>query len=66
MNTENLKNCLLHEIRNGFLLSLSAEIVIASFQGKEVEEIENAYKKFAANLEGEILKGIETYIKTND
>jgi hypothetical protein len=58
---EYLKNCILHEIRNGFLLSLSAEIQIAEMEGKDVEEIYNAYKMFAYNLEGDIEKAIITF-----
>lgn len=58
---EDLKNLLLHEIRNGLLLSLSAEITIRQMKSNDVEEIETAYKNFALNLEKDIDKAIKTH-----
>lgn len=63
---ENLKNCILHEIRNGFLLSLCAEINIKSMQTDDIKNIELAYKNFASNLENDIIKAIETFKKDNN
>lgn len=67
LNEKDILNCILHIIRNGNLLNLSASIVMADFeQNKEkaIKEIEKEYKNFAQNLESEIKKGIE-YYKTN-
>ena len=61
---EDLKNSLLHEIRNGFLLTLKSEIVIASLEGKEVENIETAFNNFALNLENEIDKAIKSNLES--
>ena len=61
---ENLKNSLLHEIRNGLLLTLKSEIIIASLQGKEVENIETAFNSFALNLENEIDKAIKNNLES--
>jgi hypothetical protein len=55
---EDLKNSLLHEIRNGLLLSLKSEIVIKSMQGIDVESIEVAFNNFALNLENDIDKAL--------
>ena len=62
-NKETLKNYILHEIRNGNLLTLKAEIIIASFEGKEVENIENAFNQFSINLENQIILAIEQFNK---
>jgi hypothetical protein len=61
---EDLKNSILHEIRNGFLLTLKSEIVVASIQGKEVEGIETAFNNFALNLENEIDKAINSNLES--
>jgi hypothetical protein len=65
LNTENLKNCILHIVRNGNLLSLAGEIGCLSFkdnfESSDLENLESVYKNFAINLESEILKGIEDY-----
>jgi hypothetical protein len=58
-----LKNLLLHEIRNGNLLNLSAQIVIRQIQKGDINEIETSYKKFAENLEYNINQAIKTYLK---
>lgn len=62
---EDLKSLLLHEIRNGLLLTLSAEIVMRQMESNDVEKIEKAYKNFVTNLENEIDKAIKTYTKKN-
>jgi hypothetical protein len=56
-----LKNNLLHIIRNGNLLNLSSTIVISEFTQTEnilIQEISKSYKNFALNLESEILKAL--------
>ena len=58
---EDLKNSILHEIRNGNLLILKAEILTSFFKGENVENIEQAYNKFALNLESEIILAIEQF-----
>jgi hypothetical protein len=59
---EKILNSILHQIRNGNLLSLSSAIVMQSFKDEvNLNEIEVAYKTFAENLESEILKGIQNY-----
>ena len=60
-NKETLKNYILHEIRNANLLTLKAEIIISIFQGKQVENIENAFNKFSTNLENQIILAIEKF-----
>jgi hypothetical protein len=57
---ENLKNSLLHEIRNGLMLSLKSEIVIKSMQGADVESIEIAFNNFALNLEKDIERALNS------
>jgi uncharacterized protein (DUF927 family) len=63
MESQELRNCILHEVRNGYLLSLSAEIQIAEMQGKDIEEIYNAYIMFANNLQSDIERAITTFNK---
>lgn len=56
-----LKNNLLHIIRNGNLLCLSTTIVISEFTETEnilIQEISKSYKNFALNLESEIIKAL--------
>lgn len=62
-NNENLKNYILHEIRNGNLLKLKSEIVISIFEGKKVENIEAAFNEFSTNLENQIILAIEQFNK---
>jgi len=57
---EDLKNSLLHEIRNGLMLSLKSEIVIKSMQGADVESIEIAFNNFALNLEKDIERALNS------
>jgi hypothetical protein len=57
---EDLKNSLLHEIRNGLMLSLKSEIVIKSMQGEDVESIEIAFNNFALNLEKDIERALNS------
>ena len=62
LDNEKILNSILHQIRNGNLLSLSSAIVMQSFKDEvNLNEIEVAYKTFAENLESEILKGIQNY-----
>ena len=60
---EDLKNSILHEIRNGNLLILKAEILTSFFKGENINNIEQAYNKFALNLESEIILAIEQFNK---
>jgi hypothetical protein len=57
---EDLKNSLLHEIRNGLMLSLKSEIVIKSMQGADIESIEIAFNNFALNLEKDIERALNS------
>ena len=60
LHNEKLLNSILHEVRNGNLLNLSAVIFCESMkENPNIEEIEKAYKKLAFNIEKEIKKGIE-------
>jgi hypothetical protein len=60
LQNEKLLNSILHEVRNGNLLNLSAVIFTESMkENPNIEEIEKAYKKLALNIEKEIKKGIE-------
>jgi hypothetical protein len=62
LENEKILNSILHQIRNGNLLSLSSAIAMQSFKDEvDLNEIEVAYKTFAENLESEILKGIQDY-----
>ncbi len=59
-DTEKILSSILHEVRNGNLLSLSSVIAMQSFKEEtNLEEIEQAYKTFAENLASEILRGIK-------
>ena len=62
-NKEDLKNSILHEIRNGNLLILKAEILTSFFKGENINNIEQAYNKFSLNLENEIILAIEQFNK---
>jgi hypothetical protein len=64
-NKETLKNYILHEIRNANLLTLKAEIITSIFQGKKVENIEDAFNEFSINLENQIILGIEKFNNPN-
>jgi hypothetical protein len=57
---EDLKNSLLHEIRNGLMLSLKSEIVMKSMQGADIESIEIAFNNFALNLEKDIERALNS------
>ena len=61
MLNQELKNCILHEIRNSNLLKLSAEIQMAEMKGKDTKEIYDAYIVFAFNLESDIKEGIKAF-----